>query len=79
MKDLYDDMRVMEKIITHSTLDWTLIRASNLQDRPATGNYRISEGSNPHTRMETLPRRPRTLHRRPARQRPMAAENTHAG
>ncbi len=47
MKDLYDDMRVMETIIQHSTLDWTLVRASYLQDRPATGNYRISAGSTP--------------------------------
>lgn len=47
MKDLYDDMRAMESAVTESTLDWTLVRAAYLQDTPAAGHFRVSDGTNP--------------------------------
>jgi uncharacterized protein YbjT (DUF2867 family) len=47
MKDLYDDMAVMEQTITASTLDWTIIRASYLQDRAGTGGYRVADATTP--------------------------------
>lgn len=47
MKDLYDDMRAMESVLAQSTLDWTFVRAAYLQDTPATGRYRVSDGTNP--------------------------------
>lgn len=47
MDDLYSDMKVMEDIIRASELDWTIVRASYLNDGPARGSVRISDGSNP--------------------------------
>jgi uncharacterized protein YbjT (DUF2867 family) len=32
----------MEDVIRASGLDWTLVRASRLTDRPGTGHYRVS-------------------------------------
>ncbi|MDT0303938.1 NAD(P)-dependent oxidoreductase [Streptomonospora wellingtoniae] len=44
---LYRDMRIMEREIEESGLDWTLVRASGLTDRPATGRYRLGSGRLP--------------------------------
>jgi putative NADH-flavin reductase len=48
MKDLYDDMGMMESIITASSLDWTIVRASYLRDRPARGSFRVSDARTPN-------------------------------
>lgn len=47
MSSLYAEMGEMEKVITRSTLDWTIVRASYLQDRTATARYRVEEGRTP--------------------------------
>lgn len=47
MNDLYTDMKVMEDMFRASELDWTIVRAAYLNDRPARGDIRISDGSNP--------------------------------
>ena len=47
MDDLYADMKVMEDIIRDSELEWTIVRGSYLNDRPARGNIRIADGTNP--------------------------------
>src|SRR5262245_47410845 len=38
----YDDMRRMEALVKDSGLDWTIIRAPMLTDKPRTGRYRIA-------------------------------------
>lgn len=35
------DSAAMEQIITHSDLDWTIVRPPQLTDRPHTGKYRL--------------------------------------
>ena len=47
LRHVYADMRVMEKTIKATDLDWTLIRAPKLVDTPARGSYRIADGHNP--------------------------------
>jgi putative NADH-flavin reductase len=47
VKELYDDMRLMETIVGHSGVDWTFVRPGRLQDEPPTGNYRVLDGANP--------------------------------
>lgn len=42
LKYMYADLRIMEKRIKESGLDWTIIRPPQLVDKPRTGNYRIS-------------------------------------
>lgn len=44
---LYRDMRVMEKTVEDSDLDWTIVRASGLTNGPATGAYRVGNGRLP--------------------------------
>jgi putative NADH-flavin reductase len=45
----YDDMRRMEKILSHSGVDWTAFRPPRLTDREARGSYRTSTtGALPH-------------------------------
>jgi putative NADH-flavin reductase len=34
LKHVYADMRKMEELLTHCTLDWTLVRPSRLTDKP---------------------------------------------
>jgi uncharacterized protein YbjT (DUF2867 family) len=38
----FADTRQMENVIRESGLDWTLIRATRLVNRPGTGRYRVS-------------------------------------
>jgi uncharacterized protein YbjT (DUF2867 family) len=38
----FADTRQMEDVIRAADLDWTLVRASRLTDRPGTGQYRVS-------------------------------------
>ncbi|PTL75069.1 NAD(P)-dependent oxidoreductase [Vitiosangium sp. GDMCC 1.1324] len=47
LKELYDDMRLMESIVRESTLDWTFVRPSHLEDKTPTGLYRVQDGGTP--------------------------------
>ncbi|MFF3321303.1 NAD(P)-dependent oxidoreductase [Streptomyces sp. NPDC002889] len=47
LKDVYDDLRTMERELARSATDWTAVRPPRLLDRPLTGNYRKSVGGNP--------------------------------
>jgi putative NADH-flavin reductase len=47
LKELYDDMRLMESIVRESPLDWTFVRSSHLQDKEPTGRYRVQDGETP--------------------------------
>ena len=47
LRELYEDMGVMEDIVRSSRLDWTLVRAGYLTDKPATGTFRVEDGKNP--------------------------------
>ncbi len=40
LKDVYDDKTKMEEIITHSDLNWTVVRPGMLLDKPLTEKYR---------------------------------------
>jgi len=42
LRDAYDDMRRMEALVRDSGLDWTIIRAPMLTDKPRTGRYQIA-------------------------------------
>ncbi|MFV1366608.1 NAD(P)H-binding protein [Mycolicibacterium elephantis] len=42
-KSTYDDQRRMEDIVTHSGLDWTVVRPSGLFDLPVPTNYVAGE------------------------------------
>jgi putative NADH-flavin reductase len=41
------DASAMERIVTSSALDWTLVRPPQLTDKPRTGRYRAREGHLP--------------------------------
>ncbi|MDN5286747.1 MAG: hypothetical protein JWR38_3021 [Mucilaginibacter sp.] len=43
-RPIYSDMRLMEKILKNSTLDWTIVRAPKLTDGKQTGKYRDITG-----------------------------------
>lgn len=47
MKELYDDMRLMESLFRASTVDWTFVRPTHIQDQAPTGGYRILDGATP--------------------------------
>lgn len=47
VRELYDDMRLMETIVRRSAVDWTFVRPARLQDEPPTGKYRVLDASNP--------------------------------
>jgi len=38
---LYADVREMERVVSASDLDWTLVRPTRLVNRPQTGRYRV--------------------------------------
>jgi len=40
LKDVYSDKTKMEEIITHSDLNWTVVRPGRLLDKPLTEKYR---------------------------------------
>ena len=40
LKDVYADKTKMEEIITHSDLNWTVVRPGRLLDKPLTEKYR---------------------------------------
>lgn len=45
LKHMYADLRLMERIVKESNMDWTIIRPPQLTDTPRTGNYRIAISS----------------------------------
>jgi putative NADH-flavin reductase len=47
VRELYDDMRLMETAVRQSGVDWTFVRPGHLQDDPPTGTYRVLDGANP--------------------------------
>jgi putative NADH-flavin reductase len=42
LKHSYDDLRRMEALIKENGLDWTIIRAPRLTNKPRTGHYQIA-------------------------------------
>jgi hypothetical protein len=42
LRDAYDDMGCMEALIKGSGLEWTIIRAPMLTDKPRTGRYQVA-------------------------------------
>ncbi|MFB7370455.1 NAD(P)-dependent oxidoreductase [Streptomyces sp. NPDC056222] len=47
LKDIYDDLRVMERDLAASATDWTSVRPPKLTNKPLTGRYRSVVGGNP--------------------------------
>ncbi|WP_112238142.1 NAD(P)-dependent oxidoreductase [Kribbella monticola] len=47
MKEAYDDMRLMESIVRSSSVDWSFVRPTRLEDGPATGTYRVQDNETP--------------------------------
>ena len=46
-RDLVADASEMERVITESGLDWTIVRPPKLTDKPPTRKYRVREGHLP--------------------------------
>lgn len=46
-KTTYEDMRKMEKLVTDSGLDWTVLRPSGLFDHPTVTDYELGEDHAP--------------------------------
>jgi putative NADH-flavin reductase len=42
LANMYSDLRIMEKLVKESGLDWTIVRPPRLTDSAATGNYRMA-------------------------------------
>jgi putative NADH-flavin reductase len=47
-RELVADASEMERVITGSGLDWTIVRPPQLTDKRPTGRYRVREGHLPH-------------------------------
>jgi putative NADH-flavin reductase len=45
LRHMYSDLRAMERLVSESEADWTIIRPPRLTDGPATGHYRWSVNS----------------------------------
>ncbi len=45
-KDVYADLRAMERVLAESPADWTVVRPPKLVDKPLTGRYRTAVGGN---------------------------------
>lgn len=43
-RTMYADLRRMEKLVTHSDLDWTILRASGLFEAPSVTDYQVTDG-----------------------------------
>jgi nucleoside-diphosphate-sugar epimerase len=52
----YDDLRLMEEIVMRSGLDWTLLRAPRLVNKPGSGHFRSKPNAFTLPRGATLPR-----------------------
>ena len=46
-RELVADASAMERVITNSGLDWTIVRPPQLTDKPRTGKYRVRDGHLP--------------------------------
>jgi putative NADH-flavin reductase len=46
LRDVYDDLALMEDVLRDSGLDWTAVRPPRLTNRPLTGAYRTALGRN---------------------------------
>jgi uncharacterized protein YbjT (DUF2867 family) len=46
LREVYDDLALMEDVLRDSGLDWTVVRPPRLTDRPLTGAYRTATGRN---------------------------------
>jgi putative NADH-flavin reductase len=46
LRDVYDDLALMEDVLRDSGLDWTVVRPPRLTDGPLTGAYRTAPGRN---------------------------------
>lgn len=42
LRNMYDDLRKMEKLVKESDSTWTIMRPPQLTDKPVTGNYRFA-------------------------------------
>jgi putative NADH-flavin reductase len=42
LKYMYADLRIMEKLVKESDMDWTIMRPPRLTDKPVTGHYRFA-------------------------------------
>lgn len=42
LKNPFNDLLLMEKILEHSDADWTVVRPPQLTNKPLTGNYRFA-------------------------------------
>ncbi|MGW6564571.1 NAD(P)-dependent oxidoreductase [Streptomyces sp. NPDC054975] len=47
LKDVYDDLRVMEAEVAASATEWTSVRPPKLTNKPVTGRYRTVVGGTP--------------------------------
>ncbi|MEU4272996.1 NAD(P)H-binding protein [Streptomyces sp. NPDC026092] len=47
LKDIYDDLRVMEAEVAASATEWTSVRPPKLTNKPVTGRYRSVVGGTP--------------------------------
>ncbi|MBS1522685.1 MAG: SDR family oxidoreductase [Bacteroidetes bacterium] len=45
LRHMYDDLRLMEKLIKETDTDWTIMRPPRLTDKPVTGKYRFAINS----------------------------------
>jgi putative NADH-flavin reductase len=45
LRNMYDDLRKMEKLVKESNSTWTIMRPPQLNDKPVTGNYRFAINS----------------------------------
>jgi len=45
LKHMYDDLRIMEKLVKEANMDWTIMRPPRLTDKPVTGQYRFALNS----------------------------------
>ena len=45
LRHMYDDLRIMERMVKESDIDWTIMRPPRLINKPVTGNYRFAINS----------------------------------
>ena len=45
LKNPFADLRIMEKTVQASAIDWSIIRPPMLKDKPLTGKYRVAVGT----------------------------------
>jgi len=45
LRHMYDDLRIMERLIKESNTEWTIMRPPRLTNKPATGEYRFAINS----------------------------------